>query len=273
MAFPEDEKSISDSAPVELYTFTIPGTVYRLTTHYKDFTFSGATYTAVPGMRGPVAVSSIDDPPSMQIEIPVSQAVIKDNWFSLPPREMTLLITRVQQNSATSEQVYAGDVVNCEVTGRVARLRIPSSLDEPMRTNVPAAHTQKLCNHFLYDPEICRVARATFEIAAVANVVNGVNITVSNVGGNPDQWFKAGEIYTTLERRMIIDQVGTVLKIEAPFRSLTAGGSVTLAAGCDHTVRTCKDKFNNVLNFGGHPHMDAQNRNPFLHNLFKIFNP
>jgi hypothetical protein len=50
--------------------------------------------------------------------------------------------------------------------------------------------------------------------------------------------------------------VGTTLTLDAPFPpSVTLPAAVTLFAGCDHTVRTCLSKFDNVLNFGGHPYI------------------
>jgi uncharacterized phage protein (TIGR02218 family) len=37
-----------------------------------------------------------------------------------------------------------------------------------------------------------------------------------------------------------------------------AGDGVTLYPGCDKTIDTCKNKFNNNLNFQGEPHFAGQ---------------
>ena len=39
--------------------------------------------------------------------------------------------------------------------------------------------------------------------------------------------------------------------------AVTVGTTFELTAGCDHTIDTCKTKFNNVANFGGFPHLEV----------------
>jgi len=89
-------------------------------------------------------------------------------------------------------------------------------------------------------------------------------VTLASIGIAPDQWFRAGEIVRNVdgERRAIVDQAGAVLTLAHPFRTLLNGNGVTLYAGCDHTLATCSDKFNNAVNFGGHPTVPSSN--PFL---------
>jgi hypothetical protein len=49
--------------------------------------------------------------------------------------------------------------------------------------------------------------------------------------------------------------VGTItLQQRLPF-GVSAGDTFTLVQGCDKTLSTCKNKFNNVINFRGFPHM------------------
>jgi uncharacterized phage protein (TIGR02218 family) len=38
-------------------------------------------------------------------------------------------------------------------------------------------------------------------------------------------------------------------------RPIQAGDTFSITAGCDKRFETCRDRFSNVVNFGGFPHM------------------
>lgn len=275
MTFDTNERSISDSAPVEIYDFVTPTTTYRLTTWDRDFVFGGNTYTKVPGLRSAPTISSSGDPPSLTVEVPAHQPVVRDNFFGLPPRDMLLTVRRVQQVSGAAITIYEGLVVDMNVENGWAKLRVPSVIDEPFNSTVPSANIQRLCNHVLYSQPICRVGRGGFEVATSVVSVNGVTIAVASAGSVPADWYIAGEMYTAHERRQIIAHSGTTFTIDVPFKALVAGNNITLAAGCDHTATTCRDKFGNINNFGGHPYIGSAGTNGlsplsiFIRNVFR----
>ncbi|MEM6496284.1 MAG: phage BR0599 family protein, partial [Pseudomonadota bacterium] len=41
----------------------------------------------------------------------------------------------------------------------------------------------------------------------------------------------------------------------APARDVVVGDAVTITAGCDKVLETCRDKFSNVANYRGFPHI------------------
>ncbi len=47
----------------------------------------------------------------------------------------------------------------------------------------------------------------------------------------------------------------TIELLEAEFGTLATSDAYTLTAGCDKSITTCKDRFNNVVNFRGYPHL------------------
>ena len=78
---------------------------------------------------------------------------------------------------------------------------------------------------------------------------------------------KAGTITrdTDGEQRTISQQVGPVLTLTAPFRTIAAADAVTMYVGCRKEVGYCQSRFDNVVNFGGHPGMPKSN--PFTRGL------
>jgi uncharacterized phage protein (TIGR02218 family) len=99
------------------------------------------------------------------------------------------------------------------------------------------------------------VLRNSFRLQTTVNTANQTAIILATIDGNPDEFFKGGEIVRTSdgERRLIVQQIGTLLTLNFPFKDMDVGDSVEVFAGCDRTVETCKAKFSNVVNFGGHP--------------------
>lgn len=49
-----------------------------------------------------------------------------------------------------------------------------------------------------------------------------------------------------------------VVLLETPAYPFELGTTCQLTAGCDKTLETCRDKFNNVANFRGYPHMPTE---------------
>jgi hypothetical protein len=62
-----------------------------------------------------------------------------------------------------------------------------------------------------------------------------------------------------VDRRLILSSSGDVLTLLLPFTSSPLGSTVIVFAGCDHTIATCKSKFNNVVNYGGFAFVPTKN--------------
>jgi hypothetical protein len=263
MTFAADETGLQTSKPIELYTFATPAVTYRhVANRRSSYSFGGNTYTPLDIDREEIITTPVpNDIPEVLVTMPASAQFVKDNAFGLQPRTMTVTITRVQQISGVGLQWWSGVVAAITVEGRWAKIRSPSSLDDPFKTSLSRVVCATLCNHSLYDAR-CTIARAGFTVNTTVNGAPvGRTLVVAAIGGNPDQWAKNGEVVHTAsgERRAIKSQVGTTLQLSYAFRSIANLDAVSVYAGCDHTVKTCRDKFANVSNFGGHPRIPIAN--------------
>jgi uncharacterized phage protein (TIGR02218 family) len=255
MTYAADTVSIQNSSPVELYEFITPMATYRYTTFDTDFVYAANTYVAVAAVdRGALEVTATDDAQEVVVLMPASLAFVQENAYKLP-RSMTMRIYRLERVSAEARLVWDGLITSIATTGRIAKIQSPSVMDDALNTEIPSARFQPTCNHFLYDGR-CREIAESFDVATTVGTIAGTTITVAGVGGHPDGFFRNGEIVRAAdgERRLIRAQVGTTITLNYPFRELVTTNGVTLFAGCDHTAKTCRDKFGNIDNFGGHPH-------------------
>jgi len=251
MAFEDDEESVSASAPIELISFTLPTTSYHYTSHDSDFVFLGDTYEAVPIQRGSIEVTVAEEASELIINMPASLDVVGQHVFGIQPKEFFCRVRRYQQVSGQNVIFWEGNVTSIKVVGRRAEMRIPSLTSEALATQVPSVYFQTECNHTLYDTR-CRKLRTDFDTATNVTSATALTVTVTSTGSFP---LVGGEIERTAdgERRTIMAVSSTTLTLNAPFPPQTLPWAVTLFAGCDHTVKMCRDTFDNVDNFGGHP--------------------
>src|SRR5215208_1565927 len=215
MTFLADEQSVSASAPVELYTFTATGgIVYRLTSYDTDFTFASQLYTAVAISRTSTDITGSDEAQEMIITLPASSPLVKDNMFNVFPGKITATIVRVQQVSGLSQQVWSGFINSMTTEGRMAKLRVPSIMDDLLATAVPSVNYQQQCSHRLFD-DGCTLSPVSYSIDTTLVSMTGKVVTVAPFGTFPDVFFQAGEMVhvASTEGRLVLLYSGVTVTL------------------------------------------------------------
>lgn len=100
---------------------------------------------------------------------------------------------------------------------------------------------------------------------SVSSVIAANEFTASGLGGFAGGWFARGFLTwddgpnagAKSEIKAHTNASGTVrLSLwHTPAQPVAIGHNFTIRAGCDKLFSTCRDKFNNVLNFRGFPHI------------------
>jgi uncharacterized phage protein (TIGR02218 family) len=261
-----DDSGIATSKPVEIYEFT--DTKLRVdyrTSYQRDFVFGGHTYLATPGIkRGATPITGGADQKEATCELAMTDEIVSAYCGAgVPPQNWQLKIIRVQRTSNASEQVFSGPIRSCDLsgsleTGRIAVFTATWATDSGQELPVPNVIISKLCNHVLYDAQ-CQISRIGNSISPTISNISGRVITISSLGAFTASDLKFGEILhaTSGERRSIVSISGldVTLDVRLPTggRYPAANGqAMQLFKGCDRTAQTCRDKFNNIGNFGGH---------------------
>ena len=104
--------------------------------------------------------------------------------------------------------------------------------------------------------------------AVITGIINADSFEVSGIDAFQSGWFTAGKATFTSG-----DNVGQKLEItghakhdkgssrvvvslwEKPALTVAVGDSIQLEPGCDKLFSTCRQKFDNAMNFRGFPHM------------------
>jgi hypothetical protein len=279
MPYNDDDRSVQDSAPVELVQFVYPIATTRYAGGYEDVTVDvGAgpvLFTAAPVQLGPIQVVGVTETREFTVTLPIMDAVVQTyKTGGPPPRELKITAWRYQFSSGTFVQIgkgFASDLVLNPQKGE-GSFRIASLTDEALNVEIPSIKLSRTCQAFLYDTR-CGVNKATFTTTTTITAISTDGKTVSvaaHGGGSDSQYYVNGllEHLTSTEQRAIVSQSGLDFTLNLPLRSATIGQSVNISAGCSRLVNVCAGKFANVENFRGHPNIQASN--PFIVGLRKL---
>jgi uncharacterized phage protein (TIGR02218 family) len=269
VAFDDFELSVSDSAPVELYTFVDPTATWRLTTHHKDITFGGNTYTATVGSRSSLSVVGLaDDSYDLTVELEAAHALVQKYANGVAPYSVTCLVQRYQPASGLAIQLWSGPVTSLAFKGRMGSFRISSGIADALAQECPNVTAQRSCGHQLYDAR-CTKLESSFAVATGIDAISADGRTITTLGSVPAAiggvpWALHGTLLhvPSNERRTIIVQPSTTqfqIQLEFPLGLVSVGDAVKVIAGCNLTLEQCKAKFSNVINFGGMPSLPQSN--------------
>lgn len=119
------------------------------------------------------------------------------------------------------------------------------------------------CDALLGDAR-CGVNAASFTATATISAVRESGFDVTGVAGFVDDWFSRGTLrflsVPNAGRQIEIKRhrSGATVRIDlwmSPKFAVALGEQVSLVAGCDKQLETCRAKFSNAVNFRGFPHM------------------
>lgn len=272
--FDTDERSASGSRPIDLYQFALPSGTSYTTSYQTDVVYAGQTYTAVTMSRGNEQLAQDVTGRELVVYLPISHPIVQRYAGSgIPERQLLISHYRLQQTSGVAELQSQGFGTGLSIDGRLALIRVPAVTDDAMKIKLPVVAAQRICNHRLGDrqcapnpgvdgPNLDDVRQPTF-IETISS--SGTTIEVTGTGGQPTDWATFGDLLHNAsgERRFIKSQIGNTITIDVPFVGAAHGDALFLYPGCDHRISTCRDKFFNVPNFGGHAYMTTR-INPFL---------
>lgn len=261
MSYDAQESSDFSGQPVELYTFTREGAVWRFTSADENKIISLLLFEAVPIERpnyqqnrelakGPITIKMAATVPFLT------------QFKSAPPSDVVqVTIQRYHEGDGELLTQWVGRVLNVKFQERTADVRC-EPVYTSMRRPVLRRRYQTTCPHVLYGDQ-CGVASTSFSIIETLTSVVGGVLTGAAFDAFVDGYFKGGYVEwntgVNTERRFIIDHVGSNLVINIPFLNMPNGSTVTAFAGCDHTLGTCNTKFSNDDNYGGQPFYPGKN--------------
>jgi len=266
--YAQAEASTHDGQPIECYLFVGARKTYRYTSHDVPVTMLGQLFTPLPLQRSDLEIGTHeDDGAQLRITMPITTDIVIDYGFQITPPRLEVTIYRGHLGTDLGVEIaqfWRGRVSSVTVKNQEATLNVPSLLAVALGTHLPGVYHQAPCNHTLFDAG-CGLNRADWTITTVVTGIKDNTVSISTMGGWPNEAFVGGEIVDLQygDRRTIVAQLGTTLTLNYPFLRDIQLGLVEVTLGCDHAFTgDCKQVFSNQERHGGDPFVPFNN--PFV---------
>ncbi|NLW82309.1 MAG: hypothetical protein GXY42_11650 [Desulfovibrionales bacterium] len=272
------ETSVHGGRPAELFRF-VHGTQVWAYSSGPEVEYNGETYVSLPVGRAEIEQTSEVFRAGLDITVPRPCEVSRLFSLGNPSAVVTVTVFR-QHIGGTGVIVYwKGRIVSVSWPDSIVATLSCESVFTSLRRPGLRARYQRMCRHALYEPS-CGVDRTAFAVVGVITAADasGRNMTVLEAAAFAAGYFTGGYIHLPDGAMQFIEgHSGSSIALGAPTKQITAlaalsgygkgygevygGAKVTLYPGCARTRDVCKNKFSNILNFGGWPWIPS--RNPF----------
>ena len=240
------------------------------TDHDEDLTFEGIEFRSDWGF----AASALEQSTGLSVDNSEVVGILSDPSIA----EADVVAGRFdgagvrvwQVNWAAPDErrlIFRGSLGQIERTGRLFRAELRGLADR-LQTPVGRAY-QKPCSAVLGDAR-CRVDLddpAHFAEAGSIAVDGGVAITLPELP-HADGWFQRGRLIVlegaaegivgTVKRDRMVAGQRQIELWETLSAGFAPGDRVRLEVGCDKRLQTCRDRFDNILNFRGFPDIPGE---------------
>lgn len=256
----KDEKETR--LPVELYhIWTESGIHWRYTSGDSTITFEGETFLPATIKRGKIEFNEEIESTKVTFEINyIAQPQIQ--YLATNPVDITWVqVLKLFRDSSpySASTLFIGTIKNVSFQGLSASTEC-TGFEHFLKRIIPRFRYQPSCSYFLYD-DFCTINKTNFQLDTDVTTIDdtGLVITNSDFALQDDDFYSLGYLEFNNTKRMIIYHIGDTIKIRYPITELVATDSITVFAGCNKTPEICRDKFDNILNFGGMPYVPIDN--------------
>jgi uncharacterized phage protein (TIGR02218 family) len=259
MSYATFEESNYSAQPLELYRFSLGNQQWLFTSADHEVAYGADLYQPIYIRRSGFSKGGDGRKATMEIEVNAANDVAllyRTGWLT-----GTLIVTVYRHHYGDSDfaVLWKGRVTGCKWAGSVATLASDSASTLFQRAGLRRMY-QVGCPHVLYSAA-CGLAANDWDVAGAVTAVDGKTVTLSGISAYGSGYFLGGMLKFGDELRLITAHSGNVVTLVDSVADLVVGATVTLWPGCSRTVNACKNKFSNLINYGGLPYLPA--KNPF----------
>lgn len=267
MTFSTIETSNQDGRPLFLYEFALGTQIWRYTSADTPVTSGGNLYAPIMIDDDGVKQTGEVQTDNFNIRMPFNSPV--PQLFQVTPPINPITVKRLGKHEDDVDWVitYVGFInqVNASEPG-LAELEC-ITLSPTMQRNGLRLTWQRGCPYALYAPATCKVDKNNFAVTVTVTTAAAGQVSGAEFALMEDGWFNGGFIEWTaqatgsLERRGIDSHLGTTIRLLGKSDGILEGMAVKAYPGCLRIASVCDSKFNNLVNYGGFPHLPG--KSPF----------
>jgi uncharacterized phage protein (TIGR02218 family) len=267
MSFNSRENSLADGAPIRLYQFSRGVMRWLNTSGDRDEVVGTQIFRT---LRGGISDDGIRQTGEASVEL-LKITVPADHdvaalYRGVPPSN-EIALTIFDRHAGEDEQVvsWVGSIQSVNWPKRDQAQLVCQPLSARMTMQGLRQGWERPCHHSLYGLG-CGVNRDLYRVTTEIQSKNGLVISSGAFASYPDGYFTAGWVEWSVgsgefDRRAIERHTGSNLAMLGGTAGLQPGQAIRVYPGCNQTTQMCNDKFGNILNNGGIPHLAG--RSPF----------
>ncbi|WP_288928620.1 DUF2163 domain-containing protein [uncultured Maritimibacter sp.] len=249
------------------------GWVRGFTDHDTDVVFAGVTFRADTGLTAHALMQTtglaIDNTEALGAlsDASVTEADIRAGRFDGAEVEAWLVNWANPDERLLQFRGSLGEITRSGGAFRAELLGLTETLNRPQGRVYQSACSAVLgdgrCGFDTNQPGFSE------ELAVVA-IEDDVRFTLDGADEQPERWFEKGR-FAVLDggaaglvgviKNDGIGAGGRVVELWQALRApMRVGDRVRIEAGCDKRHQTCRDRFDNIVNFRGFPHIPGEDR-------------
>lgn len=264
MSYDAVERSAAGGRPVEIYAFARGSITWRYTSADRDVVVESRTHKAAPIKRGSLEQGPELNRSGLKLTVPRDLDVVQQYQLAPPSEPVVLILRQYHEGDGEPVLVWSGRIVSVSFKATQAEINLEPVATSMRRTGLRRRY-QGPCPHVLYGPG-CALAAPDWAVSGTVTAVANLQVTAAVFATQPDGWWEGGYIQWlvatgTYERRFIFAHTGDTIEVDALPFDLPVGTVLDAFPGCDHTLATCDEKFDNAPNYGGMPFIPR--KNPF----------
>lgn len=272
MSYELAESSIESGAPFFLYEFSTPSTTYRFTSLSITHTVNSFSWVPVEIKHGDVKQTHEISKNTLKITMSLGNG-ITDLYIGWSP-DHTVSVTMYRGHVGQSDTLlyWKGRISGVSLAEKTMSFSCDSVFTTLSRYGLRARYT-KACRHALYNRG-CSVDKDVHKVESYIGITTKLSVKCPN--SEVDNHFIGGIIeFEDGSTRFVSGQHTDTMQLNIPskymhdiaqsvgyglsYGEVYGAKPVTLYPGCDRTLATCVDKFNNGLNNGGFKWMPETN--------------
>jgi len=259
----EAKEEATQRKPAELYhIWKFNADVhYRYTSGDVAVTYNGDNYTPATIERGETQYDAKLENSSLTVKAArVTTPFIE--YLAVNPLDLYWIeVFKLfrDQTPLEASVVFVGQIKTVSFKGIAAQIDCVG-FEIYLQRTIPQFRYGPPCNWTLFDSK-CTIDKTLYSTNAVLTdlSVDGLTLTSATFALEADDYYTYGYAEFGDAKRMITSHIGDVVKLNYKIPELANGNTVTCFAGCSLDIETCRDKFNNVVNFGGHCYIPVDN--------------
>jgi uncharacterized phage protein (TIGR02218 family) len=247
------------------------GVTFGFTDHDRPLEFGGVTYEPESGF----AASEIRSGADLAVDAQDAEGVLTSDTITetdiLDGRwdNAAVEVWRVDWSAMSQRVLMRRGALGQVRRGRLAFVAEVRSLAHLLNQTVGRTF-QHACDAELGDAR-CGIDLddPAFRAAgSVSTIAGDRSFSASVLGGFAGGWFTLGRLTWTsgpnagrlaeVASHEVVAGSRRLTLLEAPVRPIAVGHDFVVRAGCDKRLKTCHDRFANVVNFRGFPHIPGQ---------------